>query len=74
MNTRPLRILLTVLTTVFVLVCVLFFLNRVGTGLLPDGLGSWLGGNEWAMWTSAAVAVISGLGVSLLSLNERDED
>jgi hypothetical protein len=68
MDTRPLRILLTVNMVVFLLVCAVFFVHHLGLGLYPDDTESWLENNQWLMWTAAALTVSSALAIPLLSV------
>jgi hypothetical protein len=68
MDTRPLRILLTANTAVFLVVCAVYFLHHLGVGLYPDDMESWLENNQWLMWTAAALAVPSALAIPLLSV------
>ncbi|MCT9138467.1 hypothetical protein [Streptomyces violarus] len=67
MDTRPLRILLTANTAVFMLVCVVFLVHHLGVGLYPDDMESWLENNQWLMWTAAALTVASASAIPLLS-------
>lgn len=71
MDTRALRLLLMADLAVFLLVCVAFLLHRLGAGLFPDALESWLEDNGWLMWTAAGIAVVSALTIPLLSLKTR---
>ncbi|WP_328344391.1 hypothetical protein [Streptomyces violaceus] len=66
MDTRPLRILLTANTAVFIMVCVAFLVHHLGVGLYPDDMESWLENNQWLMWTAAALTVSSASAIPLL--------
>lgn len=71
MDTRPLRILLTANTAVFLVICAVFLVHYVGAGVFPDGMDSWLEDHRWLMWTAAALAVASALTLPLLRVTSR---
>ncbi|MEU3271405.1 hypothetical protein ABZ639_11195 [Saccharomonospora sp. NPDC006951] len=66
MDIRPLRILLVANMITFLVVCAAFLLHVLGAGVYPDGVESWMAGNQWLMWTAAGVAVASALAVVFL--------
>ncbi|GAA4531009.1 hypothetical protein [Amycolatopsis samaneae] len=74
MNTRPPRVVLTIVMIVSLLVCVVFLLHHAGLGLYPDRMESWLDGNSWLMWTAAALTVGSALAIPPLALLNRHPD
>ncbi|GHD03715.1 hypothetical protein GCM10010313_19050 [Streptomyces violarus] len=74
MDTRPLRILLTTNTAVFILVCVVFLVHYLGVGLYPDDMESWLENNQWLMWTAMALTVASASAIPLLSVRTQRAD
>ncbi|APU13161.1 MULTISPECIES: hypothetical protein [Actinoalloteichus] len=74
METRPLRILLTINVIVFGLVCVAFLLYYGGLDLFPAELGPWFEAEEWTMWAAAFVTVLSGFALSLLGMKSRRQD
>ncbi|QWF78926.1 hypothetical protein [Amycolatopsis sp. CA-230715] len=68
MDTRPLRVMLIVTMTVFLLVCVAFLLQHLG--VYADGVDAWFEDNQWLMWTSVGLMLASASAIPLLSLGQ----
>ncbi|GAA3585683.1 hypothetical protein GCM10022222_82890 [Amycolatopsis ultiminotia] len=70
MNTRPVRVLLTVIMTGFLLVCLVFLLYQLHVPY-PAGVHRWLADHKWLMWTAAIGTVVSSLALAPLTMFSR---
>lgn len=67
-GTPPLRILPAVNITVFVMLCTVFALHLLGTGLYPGAMGSRLDDHERLMWMAAGILLSGAPVIPLLGL------
>ncbi|RZQ62342.1 hypothetical protein [Amycolatopsis suaedae] len=76
MNTGPVRVLLAVNMTVFLLVCVVYLLHHLDAGIIPGDVGAWLEDNQWLLWVAVLMSVSGALATPLISraLQQSGED